>query len=692
MAFFETSHYLNVHLDLDTIITMSSHRNKPTIDPRKPWLTRPGGIKLSDWPSDTVTSEMRAKDAMWAKNGEKYNFESPIGGNHLNRYVKEGKHGPIYKNPPFIHRSTDDYVHTPVKPPRAKPTDEPCIAQLETKAAPNRQTSGPVQKKDIEKPAGERSSSRLQQKAQAAQELADKNIQNSTRQLMASPPVDDIARDSAIISTLPKPLINPYLPLATTSNLSARLEPVNDASLASVPAETASFDYVVNSKSDLASECSSTITDQDFGKSTKTADPSRHTVASKAATSIKSKIVAKFTVAGKTAATTISTASTRPTVTKKTSIAPQTESPTKSVAAIPETVCSSKDTNAGRAATQSVTGRKRNTSNAVPAKRPRIGRACDACRDKKTRCDGNKPCEACGKRKSDCTYGDGQLKLEKSSQEPNNGPPDRDGRSGQEHQNKKHLPTAKGYSASFGISSIKSRAKGNKRTREEECLDAAAEPHLRKKAKTVRTILRSPTAKAQMRADHQLDEEIQRHLQQHFTVWGVASFKRNQDSSDEETETRPAKLQRPTRYSVEVLNDSKLEAMQTVIYEFLAQSVSDFKPLQKIGQFVQCGKLSPQIIDISEQEEAFHNRPSIKLVLPDHIKGFLVDDWENVTKNNQLVHLPHPKPVETILQDYLAAERSNREEGSTQMDILEETIAGLREYFDRSLGRILLYR
>lgn len=92
------------------------------------------------------------------------------------------------------------------------------------------------------------------------------------------------------------------------------------------------------------------------------------------------------------------------------------------------------------------------------------------------------------------------------------------------------------------------------------------------------------------------------------------------------------------------------------------------------------------------QEDNFHNRPSIKLPVPDHVKSLLVDDWENVTKNNQVVPLPHVHPVDEILNDYLAHEKPNRQEGSASLDILEETIAGLREYFDKSLGRILLYR
>ncbi|KAH7367336.1 MRG-domain-containing protein [Plectosphaerella cucumerina] len=93
-----------------------------------------------------------------------------------------------------------------------------------------------------------------------------------------------------------------------------------------------------------------------------------------------------------------------------------------------------------------------------------------------------------------------------------------------------------------------------------------------------------------------------------------------------------------------------------------------------------------------EQEDGFHTRPSIKLPIPDHIKAVLVDDWENVTKNNQLVPLPHPHPVDEIINDYLAYERPSRDPESPHLDILIESMAGLKEYFDKALGRILLYR
>ena len=69
----------------------------------------------------------------------------------------------------------------------------------------------------------------------------------------------------------------------------------------------------------------------------------------------------------------------------------------------------------------------------------------------------------------------------------------------------------------------------------------------------------------------------------------------------------------------------------------------------------------------------------------------LVDDWENVTKNLQLVPLPHPHPVKQILDDYLEYEKSQRQPGP-QIDLLEEIVAGMKEYFEKTLGRILLYK
>lgn len=92
------------------------------------------------------------------------------------------------------------------------------------------------------------------------------------------------------------------------------------------------------------------------------------------------------------------------------------------------------------------------------------------------------------------------------------------------------------------------------------------------------------------------------------------------------------------------------------------------------------------------QEEAFHNRPSIRILTPDNLKSYLVDDWEAITKNLQLVPLPSSMPVNTIMDQYHEEESAKRREGSSEAEILNEVVQGVKEYFDKALGRVLLYR
>lgn len=93
-----------------------------------------------------------------------------------------------------------------------------------------------------------------------------------------------------------------------------------------------------------------------------------------------------------------------------------------------------------------------------------------------------------------------------------------------------------------------------------------------------------------------------------------------------------------------------------------------------------------------EKEESFHSRPSVRIVVPDHVKSILVDDWENVTKNLSLVPLPSAHPVNEILTTYFDEEKGKRRLGSAEADLLEEVVSGVKEYFEKCLGRILLYR
>lgn len=94
----------------------------------------------------------------------------------------------------------------------------------------------------------------------------------------------------------------------------------------------------------------------------------------------------------------------------------------------------------------------------------------------------------------------------------------------------------------------------------------------------------------------------------------------------------------------------------------------------------------------STQEENYHNRPSIRISIPDHLKNLLVDDWENVTKSLLLVPLPSQAPANFILDEYFNEEKTNRRLGSVEADILEEFCSGLKTYFEKAIGKILLYR
>lgn len=93
-----------------------------------------------------------------------------------------------------------------------------------------------------------------------------------------------------------------------------------------------------------------------------------------------------------------------------------------------------------------------------------------------------------------------------------------------------------------------------------------------------------------------------------------------------------------------------------------------------------------------EKEDAFQTRLAVRIYTPDRLKSLLVDDWENVTKNLQLVRLPSDKPASVILDEYFEVEKLKRRPGSPEADILEEVVQGMKEYFNKSLGRILLYR
>lgn len=78
--------------------------------------------------------------------------------------------------------------------------------------------------------------------------------------------------------------------------------------------------------------------------------------------------------------------------------------------------------------------------------------------------------------------------------------------------------------------------------------------------------------------------------------------------------------------------------------------------------------------------------------MPDNLKALIVDDWERVTKNAAVVALPAPKPVRQVLQEWRDEEAPKRVESRIDVDVLDEVISGVLEYFDTMLDKLLLYR
>ncbi|KAJ2727002.1 Esa1p-associated factor [Coemansia sp. Benny D115] len=97
-----------------------------------------------------------------------------------------------------------------------------------------------------------------------------------------------------------------------------------------------------------------------------------------------------------------------------------------------------------------------------------------------------------------------------------------------------------------------------------------------------------------------------------------------------------------------------------------------------------------------EREEAVAAKgPDVKMPIPNALKSQLVDDWERVTKEKLLVPVPRSPTVAELLAAYQGQRRAakDRRKGvKRDDDIVDEIIDGLKVYFDKALGNVLLYR
>ncbi|XP_056269714.1 mortality factor 4-like protein 1 isoform X3 [Pseudoliparis swirei] len=92
-----------------------------------------------------------------------------------------------------------------------------------------------------------------------------------------------------------------------------------------------------------------------------------------------------------------------------------------------------------------------------------------------------------------------------------------------------------------------------------------------------------------------------------------------------------------------------------------------------------------------ESEEMFTNRVEVKMKIPEELKPWLVDDWDLITRQKQLFHLPAKKNIETVLEDYANYKKSKGNSDNKEYAV-NEVVSGIREYFNVMLGTQLLYK
>ncbi|KNC85240.1 hypothetical protein SARC_02575 [Sphaeroforma arctica JP610] len=90
-----------------------------------------------------------------------------------------------------------------------------------------------------------------------------------------------------------------------------------------------------------------------------------------------------------------------------------------------------------------------------------------------------------------------------------------------------------------------------------------------------------------------------------------------------------------------------------------------------------------------ETEEEYNEKIEVKLKISNDLKALLVQDWQEVIANQKLVPLPRTPNITKILEGF--NKHGKKKKLAIDDDVVQELLAGIKTYFEHSLGTLLLY-